>query len=112
LAAQLVIQSLKEEPPSSIEVDGWARTFPYARPHRTVVLTSQYGKWEAAHPVTVEDVSAVPFEKQADVHAQILDIIGAAGGQPDFDCAVQLIDQKFQTLCIQPGCPLVSVTWE
>jgi hypothetical protein len=53
-------------------------------------------------------VSDVPFEKQADIHAQIMDIIVAAGGQPDFDGAAELIDQKFRALCIQLGCPLVS----
>ncbi len=55
-------------------------------------------------------VSDVPPEKRADVSARILDIIGAAAGQADFDHAQQAIDDRFRELCETLGCPLAPAT--
>jgi hypothetical protein len=55
-------------------------------------------------------VSDVPPEKHADVFGRILDIIGAATGQADFDHAQQAIDDKFLELCEALGCPLTPAT--
>lgn len=51
-------------------------------------------------------ISDVPPEKHADVFARILEVVGAAAGQADFDHAQQIIDDKFRELCEALGCPL------
>lgn len=50
-------------------------------------------------------VQNVPPDKQAEAYAQILDMVGVANAQPDFNRAKEVIDEKFRLLCEKLGFP-------